>query len=236
MSSSHNDDDTVFYVPLKDETTPLPGSGYIRVVGQSVNPLDRQRGDIHCHYALRTIGARHCKLVEALLDAADLNVTKPTDSIRGPIPPLILPQATAKGCEKIFQFLKLLQYNVPSVIGRPLRSPLEDCIQSWELSYLTGLCFHDSGPRDVVTSSDALRKLLDSSAHSMDLLLEVAMLSDFLLIEPLSDLVCAFIASVGLSANSEAELLRLWGRTTPLSEAQLQPVYQQLPFLKPHCA
>lgn len=220
-----------FFVALRDENTPLPGEGYIRVVGKCANPSAPGR-EVHCHYALQTSGARHCRLVEALLDAADLDVETPVDTVRGPIPPLVLPQATDKGCEKVFQYLQFLLTRLPSIISRPLRSPLEECIQPWELSYVMGLCFPD-GPSNVVTSNDAFRKLLDGHSNSLDLLLEVAMLSDFLMIEPLCDLTCAFLASLGLSANSESELLRLWGHHAPLTEEQLQPVYEQLPFLKP---
>eukprot|EP00796_Vickermania_ingenoplastis_P013396 gene13396-9219_t len=154
-------------------------------------------------------GARHCRLLEALLDAADLNISSEVDPIRGPIPPVVLPQGTEKGCEKVFEYLEYLQRYLPSIISRPLRSPIEECIQSWELSFLTGMAFGE--PSNIVTSSDALRKLLDGNAHSLDLVLEVAMLSDFLMIESLTDLTCAFLASLGLSANSETDLLRLWG-------------------------
>lgn len=223
-----------FYVHLKDGSTPLPGEGYIRVVGQHLHPTHRI--EMHSHYALRVCGARHCRLVEALLDAADLDTSSSLDLVRGPIPPVVLPQATPKGCERVFEYLEFLQNRLPSIISRPLRSPLEECIQTWEMAFLTGVCFGESissSPPSVLTSSDALRKLLDGNSHSLDVLLEVAMLADFLLIDSLTDLTCAFIASLGLAVHSESDLLRLWGRSTPLTEEELQPVYAQLPFLKP---
>lgn len=225
----HSAEPAEFYVFLSTPTTPLPSKKYIRVIG--LCSQYEGQGEVASHYALKVTGARFCRLLEALLDAADLDVSHSIDPIRGPITPVVLPQATRQGCEMLFEYLELLQHRTPSVISRPLRSPVEECIQPWELSYLIHVCFAEQSV-NVTSSSDFLRKLLDGNGkHSIDLLLEVAMLSDFLLVDSLRDLVCAFIASLGLSANSETDLMRLLSRSAPLSEDELQAVYDQLPFL-----
>ncbi|KAG5496071.1 hypothetical protein JKF63_02369 [Porcisia hertigi] len=208
----------------------LPSGEYIRVVVQS-NEADRRA--VRHDFALHNRGARLCRLLDSLLDSVDVDLRRMPDPIQGSIPPVVLPHATREGCECVFHYLGLIQTRVPTLISKPLRAPLEELVHEWEMKYLLEECF-PTGVAAEANSSEALcRTLSKIGPQSMDRILEVAMIADFLLIEPLRDLTCALLASLALTAGSEKELLRLCGLDRALTEEELEPLYTQLPFLRP---
>lgn len=208
----------------------LPTGEYIRVVAQSSSP---DKKPVRHDFALHNRGARLCRLLDSLLDSVDVDLKRKADPVQGPIPPVVLPHATREGCECVFRYLDLIQTRVPTLLSKPLRAPLEELVFEWEMDYLLNDCFAP-GMGDESKSSGALcRTLAKSGPQAMDLVLEVAMLADFLLIEPLRDLTCALLASLALTAGSEKELLHLCGLDHALTEEELEPLYKQLPFLRP---
>lgn len=228
--SANGTESSSLYVHLDTSSTPLPGKRYLRFICKHMDHT--AKCEVEDHYALDIRGARHCRLLDGLLDVVDFQLKDDSDPINGPLHPVYVPQATRKGFERVFTYLEHLQNKMPSTITAPLRNPIEECIQPWELAFVMSVCMDSPPSPTLTTSAEVVRAIMDNNGRSIDALAEVAMISDFLLIEPLSDLVCAFIASVGLSVRSEADLLRLCGRTAPLSEAELQCVYDQLPFLR----
>lgn len=208
----------------------LPPGEYIRVVAQSAGT---DRKVVRHDFALHNRGARLCRLLDSLLDAVDVDLKRKADPVLGPIPPVVLPQASREGCECVFSYLDLLQTRVPTLLSKPLRAPIEELVYDWEMNYLVVDCLL-MGQADESKSSVALcRALARSGPASMERLLEVAMLADFLLIEPLRDLTCGMLASLALTAGSEKELLQLCGLDHALTEEELEPLYKQLPFLRP---
>ncbi|KEG14959.1 hypothetical protein DQ04_00241010 [Trypanosoma grayi] len=219
-------------------------------------------------FALHARGARMCRLLETMLDTADLQLDvhsydsnacgslnkadrKGKDSA-GDLPPVVLPQATRRGCEVLFQFLDLMMTRIPTTLSKPLRAPIEELVQPWELKFLLNNCMDETISRAITqqmsveqeggnkknnTNAEGkasyYRVILNGAPQSLNLLLEVAMLSDFLLVEPLRQLTCAFIASLALNASSDAELLRLCGLQRAMTEEELDPLYAQFAFLRP---
>ncbi|AYU81553.1 protein of unknown function - conserved [Leishmania donovani] len=208
----------------------LPTGEYIRVVAQcsgadkTVNRHD---------FALHNRGARLCRLLDSLLDSVDVDLKRKVDPVQGLIPPVMLPHATREGCECVFRYLELIQTRVPTLLSKPLRAPLEELVCEWEMTYLLEDCFLPGVAVETKTSAALCHTLAKRGPQTMDRVLEVAMLADFLLIEPLRDLTCALLASLALSAGSEKELLQLCGLDHVLTEEELEPLYMQLPFLRP---
>nr|CCC94437.1 conserved hypothetical protein [Trypanosoma congolense IL3000] len=220
----------------------------------------KERNPQRHEFALHVRGARYCRLLETMLDTSDLQLDSPRHNGKGTAPdsglsvsmsPVVLPQATEKGCLALFAYLELITKRVPSMLSKPLRAPLEELVQPWELEFLLHNCMYDdvrscieratndnSWEKENKTPSSDKRQahyvvILEKAPQSLDLLLEVAMLSDFLLIESLRQLTCAFIASLACNASSEEELLRLSGLERPMTEDELEPLYLQFPFLRP---
>ncbi|KAG5469983.1 hypothetical protein GH5_02959 [Leishmania sp. Ghana 2012 LV757] len=219
------------FVYLNDgERERLPTGEYIRVVAQS-SGTDKtvNRRD----FALHLRGARLCRLLDSLLDSVDVDLKRKTDPLQGLIPPVVLPHATREGCECVFRYLDLIQTRVPTLLSKPLRAPLEELVHDWEMTYLLEDCFSPGVAGESKSSSALCRLLAKKGPQALDLVLEVAMIADFLLIEPLRDLTCALLASLALSAGSQKELLRLCGLDHALTEEELEPLYMQLPFLRP---
>ncbi|KAG5470406.1 hypothetical protein LSCM1_01650 [Leishmania martiniquensis] len=208
----------------------LPGNEYIRVVAQC-RGADKavSRND----FALHIRGARLCRLLDSLLDSVAVDLKRKTDPLQGLIPPVVLPHATREGCECVFRYLELVQTRVPTLLSKPLRAPLEELVHTWEMRYLLEDCFLPGIAGESTSSSALCRALAKRGPQAMDRLLEVAMLADFLLIEPLRDLTCALLASLALSTGSQKELLQLCGLDHVLTEEELEPLYMQLPFLRP---
>lgn len=216
-------------VRLPTATTLLPGKDFIRVIAKHLVQATNQ--EVEHHYALPKSCARHCKLLVPLLDIAELDEKHQVDLLNGPITPVILPQSTVDGFEKVFNYLSNLLTCSPSMIARPLRNNLDESIQEWEISFLCSI-FPKNKPHKSNGRFRSLPKKTQLTTESLDLLLEIAMLGDFLMIEPLCDLCCAYLAEIGHGAHSAEELMELWGRDTPLTEEELEVVYLQLPFLR----
>ena len=162
-------------------------------------------------YAIHPSLARQCRILDAVLDQGDL---QPRSDETSPslILPTEFPQATL---ETVFLYLSLWSSHVPSIIGRPLCGPFHELVQPWELNFVQqhGL------------------SAMDPMKHEP--LIDMMKLADFLVIDPLRDLCCAFLASLVLSCSSEGDLLKLLGGQQPLSERELKNVYEQFPFLQP---
>ncbi|KAG8347370.1 hypothetical protein ERJ75_000946800 [Trypanosoma vivax] len=215
-------------------------------------------------FALHVRGARHCRRLEAMLDKSDLysgcgsstavahKTSRREKDSEGLLPSVMLKQATRRGCEAVFAYLELITVRLPTTLGKPLRAPLEELVQMWELDYLLTKCMSENTSNAIKrrlkeesklsTNGQEFRDcqravyfqmILEGAPHSLDLLLEVAMLSDFLLIEPLRQLTCAFVASLALNVSSEAELLQLAGLPRLMTEEELGPLYEQFPFMRP---
>ncbi|EKF31340.1 hypothetical protein MOQ_004827 [Trypanosoma cruzi marinkellei] len=219
-------------------------------------------------FALHLRGARNCRLLDTMLDAYDLHMgaidRDALDDIAenkaertgkdavGHLPPVVLPQATYKGCKALFLYLDMITTRVPTTISKPLRAPIEELLQPWEMNFLLKDCMDETTSRAISqqmnNGKDGKTKsrksvgdtrtayysvIVNNAPDSLNLITELAMLSDFLIVEPLRQLTCAFLASLALGASSEAELLRLCGLSRPLTEEELDPVYAQFPFLRP---
>lgn len=222
--------DSPRFVELKDANAKLPGKDYVRIIGKHFCPLTRK--EVAHHYAVTKTSARHCKLLEPFLDAADLDLSDEVDLLEGLIRPVVIPHASAESCTAVFTYLEILESHVPSVISRPLRGPLQACIQEWEISLLCSIISEEKAKKTSSTKFSHLPEVSQHTRQSLDLLLEIALVSDFLMIEPLCDLCSAYLASLAVSAKSEEELLQMWGIETPLTEEDLAAVYDQFPFLK----
>lgn len=161
-------------------------------------------------FALKKDLARHCKLLESMLDDSDIgikNIESDSDSVD-------LPGLDVNACIATFQYLEHCTSKVPTVISRPLRAPLSEIIQPWEMEFLLTHCLEDG----------------DVSKHFQ--LLAIMSVSDFLMIEPLRDLTCAFLASIVLQCEDENELTRVLGLERPLSSKDVDALYTQFPFLR----
>lgn len=255
--------------PTKTNVRPRPPVTATQKWGDNAMSLINSKEEaVQRHeFALHVRGARYCRLLETMLDSSDLQVEplhydpkdpnmgrRPNGTEGNPansLPPVILPQATQKGCVALFTYLDLITKRVPSMLSKPLRAPLEELVQPWELEFLLYNCMGDD-VRNAITHIDEdgtadkrgraptndtrpsyYSTILEKAPQSVDLLLEVALLSDFLLVEPLRQLTCAFIASLALNASSEEELLQLSGLQRPMTEDELEPLYYQFPFLRP---
>lgn len=220
-----------WYVELEDDTTRLPSKDYIRVVATHFCPYTEK--EIECHFALQKCCARHCKLLELPLDAADLSISSEVDLLRGPIDPVFVQGCTPECCKVVFEYLGSLQTHIPSVISRPLRGRLQECIQKWEIFFLSRICAEKGKQKHKNDKKyDQLPEIAQHTRKSLDFLLEIALMSDFLMIEPLCDLCSAYLASLALSAKSGEQLLQMWEVEAPLTEKDLEVVYAQFPFLK----
>ncbi|EPY34120.1 hypothetical protein AGDE_07972 [Angomonas deanei] len=217
-------------VVLSSEKEKLPSTDYIRVVSLTANSDEKV---IRSDFALHNRGARLCRLLEPLLDSIDVDFKSKFDPITGPIPPLTLPQATEEGCACVFKYLDLLQTRVPTLISKPLRAPLEELVQPWEMNFLISDCFGlPASPDSFKSTSSFARELVKKGNQPLDRILEVAMLADFLIIDHLRDLTCAFVASLGLSASTDKDLMCLCGLGAPVTDDALEPLYSQYPFLR----
>lgn len=259
-----------------DEDALLPSHEYVRVVALSAGGADGevaaalQKGEngdvasvsaraaaedaeecsiIRHDFALHVRGARFCRLLETMLDASEMKLAGQdgnNDAAAAP-PSVVLPQATLRGCNALFAYLGLITSRVPSTISKPLRAPIEELVQPWEMRFLLEYCMDDATARAIFQQQTNGRKtsdvgtdaktnyydvILKRAPMSLNILLEVAMLSDFLLVESLRQLTCAFIASLSLNASSEEELLQLCGLERALTEEELCSVYAQFPFLR----
>ncbi|CCW70515.1 unnamed protein product [Phytomonas sp. Hart1] len=219
------------FVVLNSHEDHLPSVNYIRFVAHSMNSEGK---GVRTDFAVHKRAARFCRLLDSILDVADLSSQTKPDLVSGPIPPVTLSQATREGCEIVFEYLDLVQTRMPTNISKPLRAPLEELIQPWEMSFLLGKCFGNVNVEESTEfkTSTFFKTVLKKGPKSMNRILEIAMLSDFLLIEPLRNLTCAFLASLGLSAPNEDELLKFCGLDAQLSEEDLESVYLQLAFLR----
>ncbi|EPY32784.1 hypothetical protein STCU_02653 [Strigomonas culicis] len=206
----------------------LPTGDYVRVVAQHMGSDGRA---VRHDFALHNRGARLCRLLEPLLDSVDVDLKAKFDTMTGFIPPLTLSQATREGCECVFHYLDLIQTRVPTLISKPLRAPLEELTQPWEMNFLCEQCFSGTEGQFKTTAA-FVRHISKHGSAALGRILEVAMLSDFLIIDPLRDLTCGFLASLGLSASSEKELLQLCGLSAPLTSEALEPLYTAYPFLR----
>ena len=163
-------------------------------------------------FAVPTALTRQCRLFSTVLD--DLDLLTENASSEHDFPEIILPAVNAATCQAVFKFLELTTIRVPSMIARPLRAPISELTQPWEMEYILSECLDDR----------------DAAKH--DKLIQVMVLADYLMIDPLRDLTCAFLASSVTQCESEGALHQLLGVNKPPTDDELAPVYEQFPFLK----
>lgn len=223
---------TPIFIYLKNgEKEKLPSAEYVRFVAQHTSAEGKV---VRADFALHKRGARLCRLLDAFLDSVDVDLKAKFDPVSGSIPPVVMPMATREGCETLFHYLDLAQTRIPTLISKPLRAPLEELVQPWEMIFLLQNCLGMPAAECAgFKTSSFLKSVAKRGPSALDRLIEITMLSDFLLIDSLCDLTAAFLASLGLSATTEKDLLQLCGLTAPLTEEELEPLYAQLGFLRP---
>lgn len=193
------------YVRLRNRLDPLPSPEreYIRI---TVSQDDANVEPVA--FAVHKRIARQCKLFDAILDELDLADDSSTEGTA------TIPDVDPEACAAALKYLELASIRIPTMLVRPLRAPLSEIVQPWEMRFLTENCLEQG----------------DERRHSN--LLNVMKVSDFLIVDSLRDLCCAFLASIVLQCNSEAELLSLLGLPRAPSAEELAPLYDQFPFLR----
>lgn len=195
------------------EALPAPEKEYIRVF--IVNSSDENPStNVVASFAVHKRIARHCKLLESMLDELDLAQETGDEQHCGVEGAATIPDVDPFACATVFDFLELTVTRVPSMIARPLRAPIQEVVQPWESAFLLEKCLENRDPQK----------------HQP--LLDVMKVSDFLIVDSLRDLTCAFLASLVLQCSTEAEMLKLLGIARPLTSEDLEPLYDQFPFLK----
>ena len=153
--------------------------------------------------------ARECQLLHDSLDELDLHGPGDDDDSLE----VNIPNGTGAALAHALKFFEYSLVKTPSIIGRPLRAPLDQVVQGWEWDYLMAM--------------------LEGGVPSQNrLLFEVISVADFLVCEALRDLCCAFLAHLVINCRSESEILQLLGRDEPLGEEELQELYAEYPFLE----
>jgi hypothetical protein len=156
--------------------------------------------------------------------------------------------APSAAVRSVLEFLALwLRNGRPSVLARPLSAPLQHLVTEWEWEFLKG---HSFAPRPKRPSAAATlaavvpfvrdptaTRLLSQQRGTLTPpaiapLLQLMRAADFLCIDSLRDLSCAFLASLVMDRN-ETELADLLDLDRPLTEAELEPMFAQHPFLRP---
>lgn len=195
------------YCKLRSSTDSLPNPSreYVRMFVKDENGSQTV-------FAVHKRIARQCKLLDAVLDELELMEADPqSDAFEGSA---CIPDVDIEACQSAFDYLELTTTRVPSIISRPLRAPLQELVQPWEYDFLQERCLEKG-----------------NVAHHQKLLC-VMQVSDFLMIDSLRDLCCAFLASIALHCRTEVELLTLLGLPRPASSDELELIYSQFPFLK----
>jgi hypothetical protein len=159
-------------------------------------------------FAAPTAITRQCRLFSTVLDDLDL---LPDSSLldNSEFPEITLPGFSAATCVSALKYLELTVTRIPSMISRPLRSPLAEVTQPWELEFIAGEC------------------------RTQDQLLHLMLLADYLLVDALRDLLCAHLASIVIQCDSEQALMQVLGIDRAYGDEELQAVYTQFPFLAP---
>ena len=124
------------------------------------------------------------------------------------------PDCTSKAVESVLSYLELTTIRIPSIISRPLKGPIEEVTQPWEVEFVRSHGLENG----------------DFSAHAK--LLEIMKVADFLVVDSLKDLCCAYVASTVLSCTTQDELMAKLGMARPATENELSEVYEMYPFLR----
>lgn len=193
------------------QADPLPGREYVRMRTESPSEPSTT-------YAVHHSIVRQCRLLDIALDESDLQVdgdaTKPVMSDIT----AVIPDCTRETAELVFKYLKLTTARIPTILSRPLKAPLEELVQPWERDFLVNSCLENKDP----------------SRHRP--LLNIMRTAEFLVIDSLRDLCCAFLASIVLKCSSESEVLHVLGLSRAATSEELQPVFELYPFLRPPIA
>lgn len=181
---------------------PLPSREYVRIRTEG-----EQAG---AAFAVHISLARQCRLLDAVFEDATL---QSSETNAGDIS-VAIPDSKAEAVESVLAYLDLITIRIPSIISRPLKGPIEEVTQPWEVDFVRSHGLEGG----------------DFSAHLK--LLEILKVADFLVIDSLKDLCCAYIASTVLSCHSQEELLTKIGMSRPATEDELAEVYDMYPFLR----
>ena len=196
---------------------------------------------------------RLCGALSELLDEIDADTSPapyPVDATTAEILDLLPAfevDAPHTALVAVLEFLVLwLENGRPSALVRPLSAPLQHLVLDWEWSYLQEKAFAPKPRRPTAATALAavvpfVREPTASrlyhqekgvlSTTSIAPLLMLMRAADFLGVDPLRDLTCALLASLVMD-KSEAELAELLDLDRPLTEAELEPMFVQHPFLR----
>eukprot|EP00388_Colpodella_angusta_P006549 GDKJ01019267.1.p1 GENE.GDKJ01019267.1~~GDKJ01019267.1.p1 ORF type:complete len:223 (+),score=-9.23 GDKJ01019267.1:30-671(+) len=193
------------------QTEPLPGREYVRMRTEAPSEPSTT-------YAVHHSIVRQCRLLDIALDESDLQVDG--DLARPAMADItaVIPDCTKDTAELVFKYLKLTAVRIPTILSRPLKAPLEELVQPWEREFLVESCLENRDP----------------SRHRP--LLNIMRAAEFLVIDSLRDLCCAFLASLVLKCSSEQEVLNVLGLPRAATAEELQPVLELYPFLRPAVA
>lgn len=183
---------------------PIPERDYVRLT------ITDEESVAVAVFAIHKRIARQCKLLDSILDELDL-LDDESGGVEGSAS---IPDVDPAACIAVFDYLELATTRIPTLIPRPLRVPIREVLQSWEMEFLLDKC---------VTNRDVKRH---------DKLLEVMKVSDFLIIDTLRDLCCAFLASILLDCSGEADVLSVLGLVRPPTSEEMDPLFDQFPFLQ----
>lgn len=195
--------------------------------------------------------ARLCKALTELLDDIDADTTpSPCYPEAGctelvDMLPVFEVDSLGSAVEALLEFLVLwLENGPPSILARPLAAPLQHLVAAWEWEFLQRRAFGPKPSRPstaaslvammpfVSSRSDNRGPPMHLSPPAISPLMQLMRVADFLAVEPLRDLACAFLATLVMD-HSEVEVAQLLDMERPLTDEELEPMYQQHPFLRP---
>lgn len=182
----------------------LPGREYVRMRTESPS---EPSVTFAVHHSL----VRQCRLLDVALDEVDLrgDSSEQVGDITA-----VIPDCSRDTADRIFEYLGQTAVRIPTILSRPLKAPIEELIQPWEREYLMASCLEGR----------------DYSRHGP--LLNIMRVAEFLIIDSLRDLCCAFLASLILKSASESDVLQVLGLPRPATQEELQPVLDLYPFLR----
>jgi hypothetical protein len=197
---------------------------------------------------------RLCGALAELLDEIDADTAPapyPADASTVEIVELLPAfevDATMGALRSVLEFLVLwLENGRPSVLARPLVAPLQHLVSQWEWDFLQAHAFVAKPKRPSAAAAIAAvvpfvrepsaARLFHQhrgtlSAPAVAPLLQMMRAADYLAIDALRDLTCAFLASL-VTEKSEGELADALDMDRPLTEEELEPMFAQHPFLRP---
>jgi hypothetical protein len=184
---------------------------------------------------------------DALTVGADdaLTFRSATDDIVAALPHFELPATPRSAVVAALEYVDLcLDRGPPSAIARPLVAALRHLVEPWEYAFVEEHAF--AAATSPLRRPTLLSMVLPTvraggvaaerhpehiPPHALLPLTQLMRIADFLLVEPLRDLCCAYLATLVLG-KTEAEVAELFRLERPLTEEELEPVFAKHPFLR----